>query len=176
MIYFLPFSKLFIFQHRSNHSSYTMSHSTRTFQRQKAARRPLVTKASFSDDDDAITPCSSPPPEPQEACSAKLSHHSLTRNGSKSPVPLPKTSSTQPSWHFDPTHGKEMSDSELWQRMLDIQRHFHCYNSARMSAALLELEMGVDAAHFARKFSDSILLTSWLHLQQRCQLLTQSLC
>lgn len=45
-----------------------------------------------------------------------------------------------------------MDDWHLWQRMLDIQRTFHCYNSARMSAALLELEMGVDAGHLARRF------------------------
>lgn len=46
-----------------------------------------------------------------------------------------------------------MDDWQLWQRMLEIQRTFHCYNSARMSAALLELEMGVDAGHLARTFS-----------------------
>lgn len=46
-----------------------------------------------------------------------------------------------------------MDDSQLWERMLEIQRTFHCYNSARMSAALLELEMGVDVRHLARMYS-----------------------
>lgn len=36
--------------------------------------------------------------------------------------------------------------------MLDIQREFHCYNSARMAAALLELEMGVDVGRYAREY------------------------
>lgn len=64
----------------------------------------------------------------------------------------PKPSTTQ-AWHLDPTHGQAMSDAQLWRRMLEIQRAFHCYNSARMSAALLELEMGGDAGHLARTFS-----------------------
>lgn len=46
--------------------------------------------------------------------------------------------------------------------MLDIQREFHCYNSARMAAALLELEMGVDVGRYAREslklFSPFVLL------------------
>ncbi|CAN8104284.1 unnamed protein product [Discula destructiva] len=132
-----------------------MSHkATPASQGQRVARRAVVHKASFSEDDDAITPCSSPPPEPQDACPQQQPHqlpsfqHALSRNGSKSASSSPKTS-TSASWHFDPTHGEAMSDAELWQRMLDIQKIFHCYNSARMSAALLELEMGVDAGHFA---------------------------
>lgn len=157
-----------------------MSHSPATLQRQRAARRPIVTKASFSDDEDAITPCSSPPPEPQEACPHQKTQrfpslqHKLSRNDSKSTMFSPKISLPQQSRHFDPTHGKDMSDSELWQRMLDIQRHFHCYNSARMSAALLELEMGVDAGHFARKCCSMLLLTFRLRLLPGCRLLTQS--
>lgn len=55
------------------------------------------------------------------------------------------------TWHFDPTDGEDMDDAKLWRRMLDIQREFHCYNSARMAAALLELEMGVDVSPYARK-------------------------
>lgn len=121
-------------------------------------RRTIVAKASFSDDDDAITPCSSPPPEPQDAVveqqTQQLSFRPTakkTNSNSNSAASSRKTSASHP-WHFDPTEGEEMDDVHLWQRMLDIQRTFHCYNSARMSAALLELEMGVDPGHLARKF------------------------
>lgn len=122
-------------------------------------RRTIVAKASFSDDDDAITPCSSPPPEPQDGVVEQQPQQQFTFrptakktiSNSNSTASSRKTSASHP-WHFDPTEGEEMDDVHLWQRMLDIQRTFHCYNSARMSAALLELEMGVDPGHLARKF------------------------
>lgn len=124
-------------------------------------RRTIVAKASFSDDDDAITPCSSPPPEPQDAVvpdqqsqqqqlSFRPTAKKTNSSNSNSAASSRKTSASHP-WHFDPTEGEEMDDWHLWQRMLDIQRTFHCYNSARMSAALLELEMGVDPGHLARR-------------------------
>jgi hypothetical protein len=34
------------------------------------------------------------------------------------------------------------SDAECWERMLKLQRQHHCYNSARMDAAVEELEKG----------------------------------
>jgi len=34
------------------------------------------------------------------------------------------------------------SDSECWERMLRLQREYHCYNSARLEAAVEALEMG----------------------------------
>ncbi|KUJ15271.1 uncharacterized protein LY89DRAFT_670765 [Mollisia scopiformis] len=37
---------------------------------------------------------------------------------------------------------KEKSDAECWSRMLKLQREFHCYNSARLEAAVEALEMG----------------------------------
>lgn len=126
-------------------------------------RRTIVAKASFSDDDDAITPCSSPPPEPQDAVVLEQQQQpqqqfsfgptakKINTSHSNSAASSRKTSTSHP-WHFDPTEGEEMDDVHLWQRMLDIQKTFHCYNSARMSAALLELEMGVDPGHLARKF------------------------
>lgn len=114
-----------------------------------------MAKASFSDDEDAITPCSSPPPEPQqqplvveESCSkAKTSprHSIISADVSSSR----KTSSSTRTWHLDPAAGEDLDDACLWRRMLDIQREFHCYNSARMAAALLELEMGVDVGRYA---------------------------
>ncbi|KAG8164053.1 hypothetical protein KVR01_005971 [Diaporthe batatas] len=121
---------------------------------QRTSRRSTMAKASFSDDEDAITPCSSPPPEPQqqplvlESCSkAKASpRHSIIAADVSSSR---KTSSSTRTWHLDPAAGEDLDDARLWRRMLDIQREFHCYNSARMAAALLELEMGVDVGRYA---------------------------
>jgi hypothetical protein len=121
-----------------------------------------MAKASFSDDEDAITPCSSPPPEPQQqplvvgdSCSkTNLKGHS-PRHSIVSADALSssrKTSSSTRTWHLDPTAGEDLDDACLWRRMLDIQREFHCYNSARMAAALLELEMGVDVGRYAREY------------------------
>lgn len=143
--------------------------------------RAVTKKASFSDDDE-ITPCSSPAPEPHRltgltttttnmgsgangsssspssASSSRPAspshhhhhHHTLSfRRKTSSATATPTTTTTAP-WHFDPADGEDMDDSQLWQRMLDIQRTFHCYNSARMSAALLELDMGVDVTRLAR--------------------------
>jgi hypothetical protein len=35
------------------------------------------------------------------------------------------------------------SDAECWSRMLMLQREYHCYNSARLEAAVDALEKGV---------------------------------
>jgi len=37
----------------------------------------------------------------------------------------------------------EESDAECWSRMLMLQREYHCYNSARLEAAVEALEKGV---------------------------------
>lgn len=118
-------------------------------------RRSITAKASFSDDEDAITPCSSPPPEPQQQplvvdsySKSKSPRHSIISAVSSSR----KTSSSTRTWHLDPAAGEDLDDAGLWRRMLDIQREFHCYNSARMAAALLELEMGVDVGRYAREY------------------------
>lgn len=120
---------------------------------QRSGRRSITAKASFSDDEDAITPCSSPPPEPQQQpalASTKTPRFSII---SAAPTALSsrKTSSSVRTWHLDPAAGEDLDDAGLWRRMLDIQREFHCYNSARMAAALLELEMGVDVGRYARE-------------------------
>lgn len=41
-----------------------------------------------------------------------------------------------------PVSEKE-SDAECWERMLALQREYHCYNSARLEAAVEALENGV---------------------------------
>jgi hypothetical protein len=37
----------------------------------------------------------------------------------------------------------EESDAECWSRMLMLQMEYHCYNSARLEAAVEALEKGV---------------------------------
>ncbi len=38
--------------------------------------------------------------------------------------------------------GRGESDAECWDRMLRLQREFHCYNSARLEAAVEVMERG----------------------------------
>jgi len=38
--------------------------------------------------------------------------------------------------------GKGDSDEECWRRMLELQREYHCYNSARLEAAVEAMERG----------------------------------
>lgn len=120
------------------------------------SRRPTATAAAANSrsslSDDEITPCSSPAPEPQEPLVSSSPQHRASPSSSSSSRKTTATTTNTSQWHFDPADGEDMDDSQLWQRMLDIQRTFHCYNSARMSAALLELEMGVDVWRLARMF------------------------
>lgn len=55
--------------------------------------------------------------------------------GLSSPPPTNKEASIQGSISGE-------SDAECWLRMLALQREFHCYNSARLEAAVEALEMG----------------------------------
>lgn len=44
---------------------------------------------------------------------------------------------TDPHWQLDLGSWSEDEETErLWRRMLELQRHFRCYNSARMDAAV----------------------------------------
>jgi len=38
---------------------------------------------------------------------------------------------------------KREADAECWERMLALQREYHCYNSARLEAAVEALERGL---------------------------------
>lgn len=38
---------------------------------------------------------------------------------------------------------QQESDAQCWERMLALQREYHCYNSARLEAAVEALENGV---------------------------------
>lgn len=157
------------------------------------SRRSMTTRRnSLTDDEDAITPCSTPPPEPNQPAAfeepqeitpnstctnSPNSHHSNKRpasprfttsrrgsasyhyhghhhhtNAASSQRKASTSAEAAGADHFDPADGEPLSDAQLWRRMLAIQQEFHCYNSARMSAALLGLEMGVDVGQLAREF------------------------
>jgi len=53
-----------------------------------------------------------------------------------------------PSSSFSTSHGISFegeTDQECWERMLILQKEFHCYKSARMEAAIEALENGINA-------------------------------
>lgn len=98
-----------------------------------AYRRSSASRAStssFSDSDDAITPCPiEPPKQPQEV-----------QEEAREEQPVRRRSWRNSQVYVDPIDGdnqEESLDAEyLWRRMLTVQKRFGCYNSARMSAAL----------------------------------------
>lgn len=47
-----------------------------------------------------------------------------------------------------PVPGSDVDTAELWQRMLAAQQEFHCYNSARVSAALEDDSVGAVVREF----------------------------
>lgn len=78
-----------------------------------------ASSASLSDheDDDAITPIDDEYDQEKPRQEAhKMQDHTQT--------PCASSSDTPPD------------NAHLWRRMLALQRRYHCYNSARMSAAL----------------------------------------
>ena len=49
---------------------------------------------------------------------------------------------------FSPTE----TDAQCWHKMLALQREYHCYNSARLEAAVEALESGRDEEELVREF------------------------
>ncbi|KAN0090303.1 hypothetical protein V8E51_018882 [Hyaloscypha variabilis] len=94
---------------------------------------------------------SSPSPSPPPT----LYHRrSLSRNNSSYTQPPPALTLTSLGLpeNFFATRRREStgietrdgeSDAECWSRMLMLQREYHCYNSARLEAAVEALEKGV---------------------------------
>ena len=64
---------------------------------------------------------------------------------------------------------REESDAECWERMLALQREYHCYNSARLEAAVEALERGCRIEDVPiRKFSFFLFsLFLWKYTQSR---------
>lgn len=91
--------------------------------------------SSLSDEDDLITPCPLERQENRRMDAARLD---------TSPPQEPRSQAQRPkswrdeNWHFNPLdcEGDDIDTSALWRTMLDIERAFGCYKSARMRAAL----------------------------------------
>lgn len=108
-------------------------------------QRSITSGRSLSDteDEDAITPApittSAIDPIPCQPCcsressSAEPTPRSLQREGRR---PHSGGSWRKRVRRSDLTEDEDVDTERLWRRMLDIQRMFGCYNSARMSAAL----------------------------------------
>ncbi len=120
--------------------------------------------SSFSDDEDAITPCPlAAEPQIQEtneqqqetqptAMHGRLPHPPKRHSWRESQAPLdthehdagsPGSSSSGSSANMG-ISTDDVDPETLWRRMLAIQRMFGCYNSARMRAALDMGPGGVD--------------------------------
>ncbi|CAK7231392.1 hypothetical protein SBRCBS47491_007915 [Sporothrix bragantina] len=111
-----------------------------------------ASSASLSDhEDDAITPV-----EEHE------DHHEETRPQAAPKKPAPSHAVDNP-----------FENARLWHRMLAIQRRYHCYNSARMSAALEDAE--VEAVVPPRACMDLLndsMATAWLCEEARAEVAT----
>lgn len=96
---------------------------------------PSTKPYKFSHDEDAITPAGpvtfiSPSKiAPESRCLGRpgSAAGSIDSQSSSSTV-----TSTSSSMSFSPA----VETADLWRRMLAVQRIYHCYNSARISAAL----------------------------------------
>ncbi len=96
-----------------------------------------ASSASLSDDDfsdhaDAITPIDEHLPDTPMAMAMPANP--------PPPPPLPPSTSASASpaamLSALPPPDSPSDNARLWRRMLALQRRYHCYNSARMSAAL----------------------------------------
>jgi hypothetical protein len=94
----------------------------------------------------------SPSPSPPPTLHRRRTGSRTNSSSSASPPPtLSLTGLGLPETFFATSRresaGLEMrdgeSDAECWSRMLMLQREYHCYNSARLEAAVDALEKGV---------------------------------
>jgi len=66
----------------------------------------------------------------------------MSGSGMSTPEPMKPMTTTQ-AFQIPKTESAAMSDAECWSRMLALQREYHCYNSARLEAAVEALENGL---------------------------------
>jgi len=108
------------------------------------------------------SPSSSPSPSPSPTQARPTLHsrrtlsYTLRRSASRSPPPsltglgitniglsIPTVTPTEIAVETSfEIPEKEESDEECWSKMLKLQREYHCYNSARLEAAVEALEKG----------------------------------
>jgi hypothetical protein len=110
------------------------------------------------------SPCPIPrstQPRPSLYQRRALSSFTNRLSSNNSPPPLtnltlpPSPFGTNGAFSLEPLRdGERESDQECWERMLMLQREFHCYKSARMEAAVEALERGFGVEEVAiREFS-----------------------
>ncbi|CAK7273318.1 hypothetical protein SEPCBS119000_005592 [Sporothrix epigloea] len=114
--------------------------------------RPLrASSSSLSNHDDSITPVE----EQDNQSEVELHEKHMTQTTA---VAAPRTAD-------DP-----FDDARLWQRMLALQRRYHCYKSARMSAAIQDAQ--VEAVVPPRACMDLLndsMATAWLCEEARAE-------
>ncbi|KIH86342.1 hypothetical protein SPBR_08673 [Sporothrix brasiliensis 5110] len=128
-------------------------HIQDAFRRYSFSSRASSSSLSDRDDDDAITPVE------DEYCEAKL-------QGAEADKQAQASAQTQEQCRDPPTPNNtpaELDNAVLWHRMLALQRRYHCYNSARMSAALEDeaVEAAVPPRPCLDLLNDSIA-SSWV--------------
>ena len=94
--------------------------------------------------------CSSPAYGRAASCDSQTIHHRRTAMRANSDIRTPPPPSLQ--GFADLFHARtavpfsvpvqQESDAECWERMLALQREYHCYKSARLEAAVEALERG----------------------------------
>ncbi|KAL2069826.1 hypothetical protein VTL71DRAFT_14505 [Oculimacula yallundae] len=80
----------------------------------------------------------SPPPPSLAGLHFPISPFASLKTATVNPVSHSESETAAPSFGLQ----KGESDAECWSRMLALQREYHCYNSARLEAAVEALEKG----------------------------------
>ena len=111
--------------------------TTPSFIRNSSPRRYLSRRSS-SDSSTSDTPDSTSPHQATTITSPTTSR--TNSNNENTTTPQSESSTGTDSDLFNPM--MEETDAQCWQRMLRLQREYHCYNSARLSAAVEAEERG----------------------------------
>lgn len=94
--------------------------------------------------------CTSPTYSRAGSCDSQTIHHRRTVRRAKSDARTPPPPPLHGFAHFFQERTpmpfsvpmQQESDAECWERMLALQREYHCYKSARLEAAVEALESG----------------------------------
>jgi hypothetical protein len=114
-----------IFDISENCSMSSLSHTSYNQRRSLGSR---ASSPSLSDDEDAITPAAAMCPLALPTLESQETSHMTTGQESRR--------SSVGSDHFELADWEHLDTAYLWRRMLLLQKKLHCYNSARMTAAL----------------------------------------
>ncbi|CZT52637.1 uncharacterized protein RSE6_13989 [Rhynchosporium secalis] len=136
------------------------------FTRSRPCSSPIQPRYRSNTSTYSISPFPSPSPSPPPTIHNRRtlsSRKNSARSSSRSSPPPPSlpdlglpvspfSSSKITAYHSNfesqghgviaPALRERESDAECWERMLMLQREYHCYNSARLEAAVEALEQG----------------------------------